>query len=241
MVGTPVSRRVTRHRRTASFRALLAIREISRVRPADRRAEQCRLARGRCNRARAAVLRDMRDFFGLPQAQRRQRVQLPRPVQPELVILVSSDTSAEDLPPPPLQQPGFVCGDLDSSLEELPELNITREFPPPLQHQVLREAYMLLDRLRDPPHRPPTPPPEPEVNWACLEEALAECNAPLHPLVLPPQPLIVQQPEVVPHPEFVPLLYVQPPPMPQVDWAMVAYALFTIAEKEHQQRLNNPS
>ena len=142
--------------------------------------------------------------------------------------MLSSDTSAEELPVPPVfQQPAVVVVNLDSSIDELPDLNVTQEFPLPLHHQVLREAYVLLERLQDPPQRPLTPPPELEVDWEGLEAALADFDA--------PQPLILQQPEVVPQPQFVPLLYVQPQPLPQVDWAMVAYALFIIAEQEHQQ------
>ena len=55
---------------TASVLALRAIRSISPVRPADRRRERWRLERGRSYRARLAVLRDMRDFFQLPQPRR---------------------------------------------------------------------------------------------------------------------------------------------------------------------------
>ena len=52
----------------------------------------------------------------------------------------------------------------------------------------------------------------------------------------PPPMLVPQQPDVVPCPQFVPAGFVQPPPLPQVDWAMVAYALFTVAEQESQRR-----
>ena len=69
--------------------------------------------------------------------------------------------------------------DLDSSIESLPNidprpqfqlpveplidlgpLDVTLELPPPLQHQILREAYVLLQRLQLPPLQPITPPPE---------------------------------------------------------------------------------
>ena len=73
-----------------------------------------------------------------------------------------------------------------------------------------------------------------------LEAAVARSDAPQQLYMLPPQ-LVLQQPEVVPFPQFVPAQFAPPPQLPQVDWAMVAYALFTIAEKESQQRLNNPN
>ena len=143
---------------------------------------------------------------------------------PNPLVIVSSDTSAEDLPPPEPQQPPIQIVDLESSLEELHDLNMTVEFPPPLQHQVFREAYVLLDRLQVQPQRPLTPPPE---------HVLAVLDAPQIPLL--------QQPEVA-QSEFVPQQQIlQPPPMPPVDWAMVAHALFAIAEREHQLRLNHPN
>ena len=63
----PLSRRVARHRRTASFRALGAIIEISPAREADRREERRRFYRSRCRRASAPLLREMWLFFGLPE------------------------------------------------------------------------------------------------------------------------------------------------------------------------------
>lgn len=138
----------------------------------------------------------------------------------ELPILLSSDTTAEDLPAPPEpQQPALVVVDLKSSLEELPDLDLTQEFPPPLRHQVLHEAYVLLERLQEPrlqpltqppepPLRPLTPPPEPEVDWVGLEDALANFDAPQLP--------VLQQPEVVLHPQFEPLQYT--PPQPRRRW-----------------------
>ena len=183
------------------------------------------------------------------------------------VILVSSDTSEEEVEAP-VQAPPVVV-DLDSSLDTLPDidprpelepqveplqdlghLNITLEFPPPLQHQALREAFVLLNRLQLPllqpltppaefPPRSPTPPEEQVVDWQDLEEAVAAFDGQQH--FAPPPMLIPQQPNVVPQPEFVPAGFVQPPPLPQVDWAMVAYALFTLAERESRQHINNPN
>ena len=119
---------------------------------------------------------------------------------------MSSDTSGDNLPEPAPLRP-IVLVDLDSSVESLPNidprpqfqlpveplvdlghLNITAEFPPPLQHRTLREAYMLLSRLQLPPLQPLTPPPEfplhpltppPEqqVDWEGLEAAVAEFDA----------------------------------------------------------------
>lgn len=176
---------------------------------------------------------------------------------------MSSDTSADNLPAP---QPVLV--DLDSSLESLPninpspqfqlpieplvdlgDLNITQDFPPPLQHQVFREAYVLLSRLQLPPLQPLTPPlespqqplapPLDQEVWVDLEATVARFDAPQQ--VVLPQPLMVLQPEVVVSPQYVPVALVQPQPLGQVDWAGIAYVLFTIAEKENQQRANNPN
>ena len=149
--------------------------------------------------------------------------------------MLSSDTSMEDLLPPEPQQPVVV--DLESSLEELHDLNITVE-----EH--IREAYVLLHRLQLPPLQPLTPPPElppqpltppPEQeNWVGLEAAVAHFDGPEQQLALPP-PLVLQQPDAAHIPQFIPVNFAPPPHLPQVDWAMIAYALFTIAERESRQ------
>ena len=279
MVGTPVRRHSTGHRRTAAILALCAIRSISPLRRADRRAERRRLERDRRYRARLGILRDMQEFFELSHPQRPRRAVVPPWVDPNPIVVVSSDTSTEDLTLPdpepqqqvidldsslqslpnidprpqfqlPLQQPAAIGVVRDQSLEDLGPLDITQEFPPPLQHQELREAYVLLSRLQRPPLRPLTPPPEPPlrpptppleqaVDWLGLEAAVADFDA-LQYLVLPP-PLVLQQPEVAPVPQFIPVHFAPPPPLLPVDWAMVAYALFTIAEREHERRLSNPN
>ena len=152
---------------------------MSPVRERDRRAERRRIARGRRQHARAALLRDMREVLGLPQPNRRRRPSSAR-VDPNVPIVLSSDSSAGDLtlPEPASQQP-IVLVDLDSSLETLPNidprpqfqlpveplrdlgpLDITLEFPSPLHHQTFREAYILLHRLQLPPLQPLTLPPE---------------------------------------------------------------------------------
>ena len=135
---------------------------------------------------------------------RRRRVELPQPVV-NGDIVVSSDTSTEDIGAPMPAQPVVI--DLDSSIESLtnidprPEwqlpveplhdlgpLDVTAEcLPPPLQHRVLQEAYVLLQRLQLPqlqcitpqpeqPARQPTPPPDQEVDWVEVEAAVAEFN-----------------------------------------------------------------
>ena len=151
-----------------------------------------------------------------------------------------------------MQQPHV---DLDSSLESLPNidprpqhqlpvLSQARELPAPLQHQVLREAYVLLERLQLPPPQPLAPPPELRphpvpplpvlhIDWGELEDNLAAFDG-------PPLPAL-QQPSIVPYPQFVPVHFAPPQPLQQVDWAAIAHALFTIAEREHQQRLSNPN
>ena len=53
-----------------------------------------------------------------------------------------------------------------------------------------------------------------------------------------PPPLGLEQPEVAACPQYMPANFAAPRPLPQVDWAMVAYALFTVAEWDNRQRLN---
>ena len=265
MVATPSPRRHSaRHRRTASILAQRAISRVSPVRESERRAERRRLQRQRERRRDAAFYRGLLQYCGVPPEppRRRRRVQRPPPVV-ELPIVVSSDTSAENIQPPVPAQPIII--DLDSSLESLPNidprpqwqlpvpplqdlghLDITAEFAAPLQHQALRGAYVLLHRLQLPPLQPlspppeqqlcpPTPPPEQQVDWVGLEAAVAGFDNLEIEIELPP-PLALQQPAAVPRPENVPPQFLQPQQMPPVDWAIIAYALFTIAEREGAQR-----
>ena len=146
MVRTPVSRRVTRHRRTASLRALRAIRSISPIRAADRREERRWLERNRRNRARLAVLRNIRDHFGLPQPQRPRRAPVPRHEDRDPVLVLSSDTSAEDLQPPPQQQE-VVQLVIDSSIDELPDIDLRPQQQLPVRERLVQQAYVLLERL----------------------------------------------------------------------------------------------
>ena len=60
--------------------------------------------------------------------QRRRRL-VPRPVDPDLPIVLSSDTSGEDLLQPEQLQPGHVVVDIDSSADELPDID-PRHRPP---------------------------------------------------------------------------------------------------------------
>ena len=258
MVGTPVRRHSSIHRRAASVLALRAIRATSPVRAGERRSERRRLARDRRYRAGLAALRRMRDLLQIPQPRRQRRPPVPRQVEPDQLVIVSSDTSADDLPEPP---PPII--DLDSSLESLPNidprpqfqlpvqplqdlghLDITQEFPPPLQHQTFREAYVLLQRLQlpplqpitPPPELPPralTPPPEQEVDWVEVEAAVAEFDGRRYIVV--PEPPALQQPETAPVPQHVPLNFQPPQPMQPIDWAEIARALFTIAESQGLQ------
>ena len=129
-MGSPVGRRVVRHRRTASFRALRAIASISPVRPSERRVERNCIRRDRLTRADARFYRDLLIYCGQPpQPRRRRRIVQPPPVV-EAPILVSSDTSAEDLPQPQEQQRPVEVVDLDTSGESLPNID------PRPQHQV---------------------------------------------------------------------------------------------------------
>ena len=149
----------------------MAIAAVSPIRERERRAERSRIQRDRVRCRNAEFYRGLLAYCGVPQSppRRRRRVEPSRPVV-ELPIVLSSDTSGDDLPEPAPQQP-IVLVDLDSSLETLPDidprpqcqlpveplcdlgpLDITLEFPPPLQHQTLKEAYVLLSRLQLPPH-----------------------------------------------------------------------------------------
>ena len=125
-------------------------------------------------------------------------------------------------------------------LPDLGPLNITLDFPPPLQHQALREAYVVLQRLQLPPLVPITPPPElasrvptpplPQEQWEGIEAALALFDTPNHYFVFPP--LSLQQPSVVAQPELVPQGLIEPQPFAPIDWAMIAHAVFTAAEQQ---------
>ena len=260
MVGTPPRRHSSRHRRTASILAQRAIAQISPVRQRDRRRERRRIERGRRLRARAAILRDMREFFGLPQPRRVQRVAAqPRPdPAPPVIDLV--ETSFEDLDQPQLAPPRVLV-ELDSSLESLPNidprpqwqlpvqplqdlgpLDVTAEIAPALQNQTFREACVLLQRLQAPPLRPITPPPELPLldqgqDWVEVEAAVANFDGQEY-LVGPRVPLL-QQPNVAPVPQHIPTGFAAPPPMPEVDWAAIAAALFAVVEQEY--RANNPN
>ena len=109
---------------------------------------------------------------------------------------------------------------------------------------------MLLQRLQLPPLQPiapppeqparePTPPPDPEVDWVEVEAAVARFDGQQYLLV--PQPLALQQPEIVSVPQHVPFNFAVPPPMPPVDWAEIARALFSLAEGQSQQGAAYPN
>ena len=185
------------------------------------------------------------------------------------MVVVSSDTSLDDADvEPPLRQP---IVDLDSSLEMLPDIdsqpqhqlpaqplqdlgpqNVTAELLPPLRHQTLREAFVLLQRLQlppllpitPPPELPPralTPPPEQAVEWDAMEVRVANFDGQEY-AILATQPIALQQPQVAPMPEHSQRATSHQPlqPMPAVDWALIAHALFTIAEGEYRGREGNP-
>ena len=262
MVQTPPRRSSTRHRRTASILAQRAISRVSPIRDSERRAERRRLKRQRERRRDAAFYRGLLAYCGVPPEppRRRRRVELPHPVE-DRPIVVSSDTSSDNIQPL-IPAPPIII-DLDSSVESLPNidprpqwqlpveplldlgpLDVTAEIAPGLQHPVFREACVLLHRMQLPPlqqitpppelaPRPVTPPPEPEEEWVQLEAAVAAFDRERYVLVA--QPLTLQQPQIAP----VPTGYQPPPPMPAVDWALVAHALFSVAERENAERLVN--
>ena len=218
------------------------------------------MERSRRLRARAAILRDMRQFFGLPQPRRVQRVAAQPRADPVPIVIDLAETSSEDLDQPQ-QVPPRVLVELDSSLESLPDidprpqwqlpaqqlqdlgpLDVTAEIAPPLENQTFREACVLLQRLQAPPLRPITPPPElplldREQDWVEVEAAVAQFDGQEY-LVVPRIP-VLQQPEIAPVPQHIPIGFAAPPPMPQVDWAAIAVALFVVVEQEHRD--NNPN
>ena len=218
------------------------------------------LERDWCRRARAALLRGMREVLGLPQPHCRRRQPQPQQVDRDAPIVLSSDSSAEDQEPPP------ILVDLDSSVESLPNIDPRPQWQlpvqplpdlgpldvdaellqplQPLQHQTFREAVVLLERLQLPvlqpftpppelPQRPPTPPPEQLVDWVCLEAEVASLDG-QQCLFVPPG-LTLQQPDVVALSQHVPGQFVALPPIQQVDWAAIAKAIFMIAEREGNQ------
>ena len=73
------------------------------------------------------LLRDMTDFFGLPQPQGSRRPPVPQRVEQDPVVVVSSDSSEDDLP-----APGPILVDLDSSLESLPNIDPHPQFQLPV-------------------------------------------------------------------------------------------------------------
>ena len=131
MVGTLPRRHSSRHRRAAAILALRAIRNTSPVRPAERRAERRRLRRDRARCCDAAFYRGLLAFCEAPpeKPRRRRRAELLPPVV-EGAIIVSSDTSAEDIVAPNLTPPVVV--DLDSSLETLPDIDPRPQFQLPV-------------------------------------------------------------------------------------------------------------
>ena len=66
MVGSPMGRRVARHHCTASHFALRLIWALSPTREADARAESNRQCRDHRGRASAQLLRELKEFFGVP-------------------------------------------------------------------------------------------------------------------------------------------------------------------------------
>ena len=122
MVGTPQRGSRTRHRRTASILAQRAISRVSPIRDSERRAERRRLQRQRERRRDAAFYRGLLAYCGVPPEpqRRRRRVELLQPVVDRLIV-ISSDTSSDNIRPPVPAQPIII--DLDSSLESLPNID----------------------------------------------------------------------------------------------------------------------
>ena len=93
-----------------------------------------------------------------------------------------------------------------------------------------------LERITPLPEQPagvPTQPLEQEVDWVEVEAAVAEFDGQRYFLV--PQPPTLQEPEVLAVPQHIPFDFAAPPPMPPVNWAEIAGALFSLAERQNQQ------
>ena len=195
-----MSRRITRHRRTASFHEIRAIASISPVLPEERRAERNRIRRDRRRRADPAFYRGLLEYCGVPAQPRRRRAPVPRHEDPDPVIVVSSDTSAEDLPPQQLPREVAIM-EIDSSVNELPDIDPRPQHQLPLRLHLLQNAYVLLKRLQESfPQAAPRPltllpEVEPEVDWALLEGGLADFDAPWQQQIEPQLQVIVPIPQ----------------------------------------------
>ena len=77
------------------------------------------------------------------------------------------------------------------------------------------------------------------MDWVELEAAVATFAGQQY-LVVPQGP-VLQQPEVVSVPQHIPIGFVAPPPIPEVDWDNIAQALFCIVEQQNRQRHGNPN
>ena len=100
MVGSPIGGRVSSHRRTAAFRALRAIREISPIRERDGREARSRVRRDRERRTNAVLLRELREFFGLPVSRRHRRPDQLAAFDEPLPVYLQQPVEQPLAPPP---------------------------------------------------------------------------------------------------------------------------------------------
>lgn len=172
MVGSPIARRVSRHRRTASHFALRLIRAISLTREEDLRAARGQRRRDQRRRASAKLLRDLKDFFGVPQLRRQRRPRvLPQQQQPEPPIIISSgESSGEEGPVPRGGRGPLQVGRRAPNLNPPPA-------PPTIAGAALRQAFVLLERIDGHlplpqflarPAAPLVQEPEPATDWEQL-------------------------------------------------------------------------
>ena len=70
MVGSPIARRVSRHRRRASHFAQQLMRALSPTCETDVRADRYRRRRDQRRKMKALLLRELKDFFGVPRQHR---------------------------------------------------------------------------------------------------------------------------------------------------------------------------
>lgn len=174
------------------------MRALSPDREEEIRAARNRRRRDWRRRTKAQLLRDLKEFFGIP-VQRRPRRQ-PAPVlRPELPIAISSGDSSDEAGPVPDRQ--LVVVNLSETLEELPDID-PRPRRATIQQAELRQAHVVLERLSEDlilpqlhvlPATPPSDSPL-AIDWNQLEYQLAVFDdqepRPPQQEIQPPQPPI---------------------------------------------------
>ena len=185
MTNSPIARRVRRHRRGASYRALRGIQNYSPICDWERRNQRNQISRKRHRRVSRALLGQMLNFFGIPKSPPRQRRQPQPEPDPDMAIVISSDSSSDNLPQPEPHIVPLLIEMSSSSEEDLPDIEQLEVQPPPqlLQVELLQEPIILLEevvflrRLSENYAEPLRPVQQPPINWDELELRLATIHA----------------------------------------------------------------